>query len=77
MLFFLLLAHSTLLGGGGCRSLPPVVAVGLSHCPLGGTWGTRHFCTCLQTCKLTSPWCLLGLFCGDCHALLLFYVLGC
>ena len=37
--------------GGGGRSLPPVVAVGLSHCPLGGTRGTQHFCTCLQICK--------------------------
>ena len=57
-----------------CRSLPPVVAV---RCPLGGTKGTRHFCTCLQICKLTYPRCLLGLFCGECHALLLLCILGC
>ena len=60
-----------------CRSVSPLVAVGLSHCPLGGTRGTRHFCTCLQICKLTCPLCLLGLFCGECHVLLLLCILGC
>ena len=40
-------------GGAACCSLPPIVAVGLSHFQLGGTRGTRHFCTCLQIYKLT------------------------
>ena len=66
VLFFLLLAHSPLLvcgaRGAACRSLPPIVAVGLSHFQLGGTRGTGHFCTCLQIYKLTCHWCLLGLF---------------
>ena len=48
--------------GAACRSLPPRVAVRLSHLQLGGTRGTGHFCTCLQIYKLTSHWCLLGLF---------------
>ena len=69
-LFLFLLADSMLLvcgvlgGGGGaaCRSLHPLVAVGLSHLQLGGTKGTGHFCTCLQIYKLTCHWCLLGLF---------------
>ena len=64
-------------GGAACLSLPPVVAVGLSHYCLGGARGTRHFCTCLQICKLTCHWCLLGLCCGGCHVLLLLCVLGC
>ena len=59
-------------GGAACRSLPPIVAVGLSHFQLGGTRGTGHFCTCLQIYKLTCHWCLLGLFWGECGALLLF-----
>ena len=59
-------------GGAACRSLPPIVAVGLSHFQLGGTRGTGHFCTCLQIYTLTCHWCLLGLFCGECDALLLF-----
>ena len=29
-----------------------------------------HFCTYLQICKLTCHWCLLGLFCCECDALL-------
>ena len=80
---FFLLARSLLLvcgvGGGGaaCRSLYPLVAVGLSHLQLGGTRGTGHFCTCLQIYKLTCHWCLLGLFWGECGALLLFCFLGC
>ena len=47
-LFLLLLSRSPLLvcgaGGAACRSLPPLVAVGLSHFQLGGTRGTGHFC---------------------------------
>ena len=66
-----------LQGGAVCRSLPPVVAIGLSHCHLGGTKGTRQFCTCLQICRPTYHWCLLGLFCGECDALLLLRILGC
>ena len=58
VLFFLVLAHSPLpvcaAGGAACRSLPPVVAVGLSYCHLGGTRGTWHFYTCLQICKPTG-----------------------
>ena len=50
---------------GACRSLPPIVVVGLSHFQLGGTRGTGHFCTCLQIYKLTYHWCLLGLFWVD------------
>ena len=42
-----------------------------------GTKGTGHFCTCLQIYKLTCHWCLLGLFWGECGALLLFCFLGC
>ena len=57
--------------------MPPIVAVGLSHFQLDGTKGTRHFCTCLQIYKLTCHWCLLGLFWGECDALLLFCILGC
>ena len=76
MLFLLLLARSPLLvcgtGGAAYCSLRPIVAVGLSHFQLGGTRGTRHFCTCLQICKLTCHWCLLGLFWGECDVLLLF-----
>ena len=64
-------------GGAACRSLHPLVAVGLSHLQLDGTRGTGHFCTCLQIYKLTCHWCLLGLFWGECGALLLFYFLGC
>ena len=64
-------------GGAACRSLYPLVAVGLSHLQLGGTRGTGHFCTCLQIYKLTCHWCLLGLFWGECGALLLFCFLGC
>ena len=41
------------LGGAACRSLPPIVAAGLSHLQLDGTRGTGHFCTCLQIYKLT------------------------
>ena len=56
-LFLLLLARSPLLvcgaGVAACRSLPPIVAVGLSQFQLGGTRGTRHFCTCLQIYKVT------------------------
>ena len=82
VLFFLLVAHSPLLvcvagGGGGCLSLPPVAAVGWSDCDLGGTKGTGHFCTCLQIYKLTYHWLLLGLFYGECDALLLLCILGC
>ena len=81
VLFFLLLAHSPLLvcvaEKAACRSLPPVVVVGWSHCDLGGTRGTGHFYTCLQICKLTYHWCLLGLFCGECDALLLLCILDC
>ena len=36
------------------------------------TRDTGHFCTCLQIYKLTCHWCLLGLFWGECGALLLF-----
>ena len=79
--FFYLLACSLLLvcgaGGVACRSLHPIVAVGLSHSQLGGARGTGHFCTCLQIYKLTCHWCLLGLFWGECVALLLFCFLGC
>ena len=79
-LLLFLLACSLLLvcsaGGAACRSLPPIVAVGLSHLQLGGTRGTGHFCTCLQIYKLTCQWCLLGLFWGECGALLLFCSLG-
>ena len=64
-------------GGGACRSLPPIVAVGLSHFQLGGTRGTGYFCTCLQIYKPTCHWCLLGLFWSECDALLLFCILGC
>ena len=32
--------------------------------------------TCLQIYKLTCHWCLLGLFWGECGALLLFCILG-
>ena len=63
-------------GGAACRSLNPLVAVGLSHLQLGGTRGTKHSCTCLQIYKLTCHWCLLGLFCGECDVLLLFCFLG-
>ena len=80
-LFLLLLARSPLLvcgaEGAACRSLHPIVAVGLSHSQLGGTRGTGHFCTCLQIYKLTWNWCLLGLFWGECDALLLFCIRGC
>ena len=79
-LFLLLLARSPLLVcdvGGGSMSLPAsIVAVGLSHFQLGGTRGTGHFCTCLQIYKLTYQWCLLGVFWGECDALLLFCILG-
>ena len=75
-LFLFLLACSLLLvcgaRGVACRSLHPIVAVGLSHSQLGGAGGTGHFCTCLQIKKLTCHWCLLGLFWGECVALLLF-----
>ena len=58
LFLLLLLARSPLLvcgaGGAACRSLPPIVAVRLSHFQLGGTRGTGHFCTCLQIYKLTS-----------------------
>ena len=64
-------------GGGACRSLHPLVAVGLSHLQLGGTGATGQFCACLQIYKLTCHWCLLGLFWGECGALLLFCFLGC
>ena len=81
VLFFLPPAHSPLLvcgaGGAACRSLPPVVAVGWSHCDMGGTRGTEHFYTCLQICKLACHWCLLGLFFGECDALLALCILGC
>ena len=80
-LFLLLLAcsHHLVCGAGGaaCRSLPPIVAVGLSHFQLGDTKGTGHFCTCIQIYKLTCHWCLFGLFWGECDALLLFCILGC
>ena len=80
-LFLLLLARFALLvrgvRGAACRSLPPIVAVGLSHFQLGGTGGTGHFCTCLQIYKLTCHWCVLGLFWGECDVLLLFCILGC
>ena len=80
-LFLFLLARSLLLvcsaGGAACHSLHPIVAAGLSHLQLGGTRGTGHFCTCLQTHKLTCHWCLLRLFWGECGALLLFCFLGC
>ena len=80
-LFLFLLARSLLLvcgaGGAACHSLPPIVPVGLSHLQLGGTRGTGHFCTCLQIYKLTCHWCLLGLFWGECVALLLFCFLSC
>ena len=80
-LFLFLLACSLLLvcgaRGVACRSPHPIVAVGLSHSQLGGARGTRHFCTCLQIYKLTCHWCLLGLFWGECVALLLFCFLGC
>ena len=59
-----------------CRSLHPIVAIGLSHSQLGGARGTGHFCTCLQIYKLTCHWCLLGLCWGECVALLLFCFLG-
>ena len=76
-----LLARSPLLvcgtGGAACRSLHPLVAVGLSHLQLGGTRGTGHFCTCLQIYKLTCHWCLLGFVWSECGALLLFCFLGC
>ena len=53
---FFLLACSLLLvcsaGGAACRTLHPLVAVGLSHLQLGGTRGTRHCCTCLHIYKL-------------------------
>ena len=61
----------TALVGGSMSLLPCAVAVEWSHYDLGGTRGTKHFCTCLQICKLTYHWCLLGLFCGECDALLL------
>ena len=68
-------------GGGGlvCRSLHPIVAVGFSHSQLGGARDSGHFffCTCIQIYKLTCHWCLLGLFWGECVALLLFCFLGC
>ena len=64
-------------GGAACRSLPPIVAIGLSHLQWDGTRGTGHFCTSLQIYKLTCHWCLLGLFWGECGALLLFCFLGC
>ena len=82
-LFLFLLACSLLLvcsgGGGGvaCRSLYPIMAVGLSNSQLGGARGTGHFCTCLQIYKLTCHWCLLGLLWSECDALLLFCILGC
>ena len=80
-LFLFLLARSLLLvcgaGGAACRSLHPLVAVGLSHLQFGGTTGTGHFCTCLQIYKLTCHSCLLGLFWGECGALVLFCCLGC
>ena len=80
-LFLFLLARSLLLvcgaEGAACHSLHPLVAVGLSHSQLGGVRGTGHFCTCLQIYKLTCHWCLLGLFWGECGALLLFCFLGC
>ena len=76
-----LLARSPLLAcgteGAACRSLPPIVAAGLSHLQLGGTRGTEHFCTCLQIYKMTCHWCLLGLFWGECGVLSLFCILGC
>ena len=64
-------------GGVACRSLHPIVAVGLSHSQLGGARGTGHFCTRLQIYKLTCHWCLLGLFWGEWVVLLLFCFLGC
>ena len=64
-------------GGVACRSVHPIVAVGLSHSQLGGARGTGHFCTCFQIYKLTCHWCLLGLLWGECVALLLFCFLGC
>ena len=44
-----------------------------THC----CWCAAHFCTCLRIYKLTHHWCLLGLFWGECGALLLFRFLGC
>ena len=57
------------MGSVSFPRVPPVVAVGLSYCHLGGTKGTWHFCTCLQICKPTYHWCLMGLICGECGAL--------
>ena len=79
--FLFRLARSLMLvsgagGGGGSRSLHPLVAVGLSHLQLGGARGTRHFCTCLQIYEQTCHWRLLGLFRGECGALLPFCFLG-
>ena len=81
VLFFLLPAQSPLpvcaTGGAACRSLPPVVAVGRSHCDLGGTKGSGHFCTssaCLQTDLALV---FVGVFLGECDALLLLCILGC
>ena len=80
-LFLFLLACLLLLvcgaGGAACRSLHPIVAVGLSHLQLGGKRGTGHLCTCLQIYKLTCHECLLGLLWGECGVLLLFCFLGC
>ena len=56
--------------------MPLVVAVGWSHCDVGDTRGTGHFCTRLQICKLTCHWRLLGLFCSECDVLLLLCILG-
>ena len=64
--------------GGGSMSLPASpCGCRLSHFQLGGTRGTGHFCTCLQIYKLACHWCLLGLFWGNCDALLLLCILGC
>ena len=64
-------------GGAACRSLPPIMVVGLSQFQLGGTKGTGYFCTCLQMCKLTCHWCLLGLLWRECDALFLFRIVDC
>ena len=85
-LFLFLLARSPLLvcgaGGGSMSTLASHCDCRVSHFPgtwyhLGGTRGTGHFCTCLQIYKLACHWCLLGLFWGECDALLLFCILGC
>ena len=45
---------------GACRSLPPLVAVGWSHCDLGGTRGTGHFSN-VSTC---ANWSVTGVCWG-------------